>query len=185
MLSESELVTMLVRGDRSAQREFFNRFAGRILTICRRYAKTTAEAEDILQEGFIKAFTAIRTFRFESSLFTWLTAIVVRTALNEKRKESFLHPISENESNNIEDPDPSVISCMEAEQLIDLIQQLPDGCQVIFNLYAIEGYAHQEIAEMLGISEGTSKSQYSRAKQLLRDKILKTVYSNEYGKAAI
>lgn len=185
MLSESELVKLLVQGDRSAQRQFYDCYAGRMLSICRRYVRTTAEAEDILQEGFIKAFNHIKSFRSESSLFTWLTRIVIRTALNAKRQQFYLMPMVDLAESGLEETEPAAIGNLEAEKLIEIIQELPEGCRVIFNLYALEGYTHKEIAEMLNISEGTSKSQYSRARQLLRDKIMKTVYSNEYGKAAI
>lgn len=185
MLSEAELVTLLTQGDRNAQREFYDRYAGRILTICRRYARTTAEAEDILQEGFLKAFVHIKTFRFESSLYTWLTRIIIRTALNAGRQKLYLMPMVDVYDSEILDSDASVISHLEAEQLIAWIQELPDGCRVVFNLFALEGYSHQEIAEMLNISEGTSKSQYSRARMLLREKIMKINLSDAYGKAAI
>lgn len=185
MLTESELVASCTRGDRKAQREFYDRFAGRMLTICRRYVRTTAEAEDVLQEGFLKAFLNIRTFRFESSLAGWLTTIMVRTALNSQRQKLYLMPVVDVAKVGLHDEEPSAISAMETEHLISLIQELPDGCRVVFNLYAIEGYAHQEIAEMLGVSEGTSKSQYSRARQLLRDKISKINTASLYGKAGI
>jgi RNA polymerase sigma-70 factor (ECF subfamily) len=185
MLSEADLVELCVRGNRTAQREFYDRYAGRMLTVCRRYVRTTAEAEDVLQEGFLKAFEKIKSYRFESSLISWLTTIIVRTAINSKRQKLYLLPMVDVHDTMIPDVEANVVSSMEAEQLITYIQELPDGCRVIFNLYAMEGYAHQEIAEMLKISEGTSKSQYSRARQLLREKILKINSSDEYGKAAV
>jgi len=168
-----------------AQREFYERFAGQILSICRRYVRTTAEAEDILQEGFLKAFMNIKSFRSESSLLTWLTRIVIRTALNARRQKFYIISVMDSELPELENPDPSVFSNLETEQLISMIQELPDGSREIFNLYALEGYSHREISEMLGISEGTSKSQYSRARFLLRQKIMKINLSNHYGKAAI
>lgn len=185
MRSDPELVESCARGDRAAQREFYNRFSGRMLTICRRYVRTTAEAEDVLQEGFLKAFLNIRTFRFESSLGGWLTTIMVRTALNSQRQKLYMMPMVEVSHAGLHDPGPSVISSMAADQLIALIQELPDGCRVVFNLYAMEGYTHQEIADMLEVSEGTSKSQYSRARQLLREKIEKMNSVKAYGKAGI
>jgi RNA polymerase sigma factor (sigma-70 family) len=185
MLNETELVEQCIRGNRTAQREFYDRYAGRMLTICRRYVRTTAEAEDVLQEGFLKAFEKIRFFRFESPLSSWLTTIIIRTALNLRRQKLYLLPLVDVSEIMISDDDANVISNLEAEQLITFIQELPDGCRVIFNLYVMEGYSHQEIAELLHISSGTSKSQYSRARQLLREKILKINSSDEYGKAAI
>ena len=185
MLSEGDLVKQCVRGNRAAQREFYDRYAGRMLTLSRRYVRTTAEAEDVLQEGFLKAFEKIKSFRFESSIISWLTTIIVRTAINSKRQKLYMLPMVDVSETIIPDADANVVSSLEAEQLIMFIQELPDGCRVIFNLYAIEGFSHQEIAEMLKISEGTSKSQYSRARQLLREKILKTNSSDKYGKAAV
>jgi RNA polymerase sigma factor (sigma-70 family) len=185
MLSETELAELCVHGNRSAQHEFYNRFAGRMLTICRRYVRTTGEAEDVLQEGFLKAFANMKSFRFESSLYSWLKTIMVRTALNSNRQKIYMMPMVDILDSGLTDTDPSIISKLEAEQLISLIQELPDGCRVVFNLYAIEGYAHHEIGEMLSITEGTSKSQYSRARQLLREKISKINPTAEYGKAAI
>ena len=185
MLSEADLVESCVRGNRTAQREFYDRYAGRMLTVCRRYVRTTAEAEDVLQEGFLKAFDNLKSFRFESALSAWLTTIMVRTAINLRRQKLYVMPVVDVIDSGLIDSDPSAISRLEAEQLITLIQELPDGCRVIFNMYAIEGFAHQEISEMLNISIGTSKSQYSRARQLLRDKISKMNSTAEYGKAAI
>ena len=143
------------------------------------------EAEDVLQEGFLKAFEHIKSFRSESDLGSWIRSIMVRTALNSRRQKLYLMPLLDVSNAGLEDSDPSVVSNLEAEQLITLIQELPEGCRVIFNLYAIEGYTHQEISEMLNISTGTSKSQYSRARQLLRDKISIINSTAEYGKAAI
>jgi len=185
MLSEADLVESCVRGNRVAQRELYDRYAGRMLTVCRRYVRTTAEAEDVLQEGFLKAFEHIKSFRFESDLGSWIRSIMVRTALNSRRQKLYLMPLLDVSNAGLEDSEPSVVSNLEAEQLITLIQELPEGCRVIFNLYAIEGYTHQEISEMLNISSGTSKSQYSRARQLLRDKISIINSTAEYGKAAI
>ena len=185
MLKDLELVSACARGERAAQREFYDRFSGRMLSVCRRYVRTTAEAEDVLQEGFLKAFQHIRTFRFESSIAGWLTTIMVRTALNSQRQKLYMMPMVDVRHAGLHDSEPSVISAMSAEQLIALIQELPDGCRVVFNLYALEGYTHQEIANMLEVSEGTSKSQYSRARQLLREKILKLNVVKAYGKTGV
>ena len=157
-----------LRGDRISQKQLFDRFSGKMLAVCMRYARHTMEAEDLLQDGFIKVFLHLGKYKFAGELGGWIRRIMVTTALNYLKKnkryrqemvfaEMPLHPVS--------DESPSVQ--LDARQLSDLIRQLPTGFQTIFNLYAIEGYTHVEIGEMLGISDGTSKSQYARARYLL------------------
>ena len=150
-----------------------------------RYSKTTAEAEDILQEGFVKVFNAIKDFRQESKLETWVTRIMVNTALNVQRKKLYLYPMVDVEELDLPQHEVS-ISGIHFKQLLEMIQALPQGCQIVFNLFAIEGYSHKEIAEQLGISEGTSKSQFARAKSLLQQKLAKeATYYERYGEANI
>jgi RNA polymerase sigma-70 factor (ECF subfamily) len=156
-----------------------------MLVVCLRYSKTTAEAEDILQEGFVKVFQGIKDFRQEAKLDTWITRIMVNTALNVHRKKLYLYPMVDIAEVNLPEQELSV-SNIHVKELLDLIQALPQGCRVVFNLFAIEGYSHKEIAEMLGISEGTSKSQFARAKNLLQAKLLKEPsYYNRYGQSKI
>ncbi len=139
-----------------------------MLGICYRYTKSLKDAEDVLQEGFVKVFTSLAQYRFEGELGGWIRSVMVRTALNYLKRnrrynadfsysETSLHPVSEE--------NPLVI--LQAKELADLIRQLPTGYQAIFNLHAIEGYTHVEIGEMLGINEGTSRSQYARSRALL------------------
>ena len=150
-----------------------------------RYSKTTAEAEDILQEGFVKVFNAIKDFRQEAKLETWVTRIMVNTALNVQRKKLYLYPMVDVEELDLPQDEVS-ISGIHFNQLLEMIQSLPQGCQIVFNLFAIEGYSHKEIAEQLGISEGTSKSQFARAKSLLQQKLAKeATYYERYGEANI
>jgi RNA polymerase sigma factor (sigma-70 family) len=154
-------------------------------SICMRYSKTTAEAEDILQEAFVKVFQGIKDFRHESKLETWMTRIMVNTALNQQRKKLYLFPMVDVQDIDLPQQEVS-LSSLHFTQLLEMIQSLPQGCQVVFNLFAIEGYNHKEIAQLLGISEGTSKSQYSRAKSLLQQKLLKeSTYYAKYGEARI
>jgi RNA polymerase sigma-70 factor (ECF subfamily) len=156
-----------------------------MMTVCLRYSKTTAEAEDILQEAFVKIFNAIKDFRQESKLETWITRIMVNTALNVQRRKLYLYPMVDVEELELPEEEVS-ISGIHFTQLIEMIQALPQGCQVVFNLFAIEGYSHKEIAEQLGISEGTSKSQFARAKSLLQQRITKeSQYYERYGEAKI
>jgi RNA polymerase sigma-70 factor (ECF subfamily) len=137
------------------------------------------EAEDILQESFIKIFNNLKNLRENSNLPAWIKRIVINTALNHQRGKLYLYPMVDVENTNISYNENVALTDFHQEELLKLIQELPLGCQVIFNLYAIEGYTHKEIAERLDISEGTSKSQYSRAKILLKKK-LDTGNKNRY-----
>jgi len=171
MQDDKELVSRCCKEERAAQKELYERFAARMLAVCMRYAKNQGDAEDILQEAFIKVFNNIGSFRQESSLGFWIKRIVINTALNYHRKQVYLYPhVDVDERHDLGTDDVSIEN-YHFKDLLQLLQSLPKGCQVVFNLYAIEGYKHKEIAEMLGISEGTSKSQYARAKLLLKDMI--------------
>jgi len=180
MLSEKELISGCAKGERAAQRELYDRHCRRLMAVCLRYAKSAPEAEDILQEGFVKIFNNLKTFRFESKLDTWMTRIVINTALNHQRQKLYLLPMVDVDEAGLHEDEKISLADFHLSELIAMVQALPDGCRVVFNLFAIEGYGHKEIGEMLGISEGTSKSQYNRAKSLLRAK-LETVKVN-YGK---
>jgi RNA polymerase sigma-70 factor (ECF subfamily) len=180
MFSEKELISGCAKGERAAQRALYDRHCRRLMAVCLRYAKSAPEAEDILQDGFVKIFNNLKTFRFESTLDTWMTRIVINTALNHQRQKLYLLPMVDVEEAGLHEDENISLADFHLSELIAIIQALPDGCRVVFNLFAIEGYGHKEIGEMLGISEGTSKSQYNRAKSLLRAKLV-TVKVN-YGK---
>jgi RNA polymerase sigma factor (sigma-70 family) len=185
MLSEQELIDGCRKSSRSSQKALYDRYCRKMMVVCLRYSKTTAEAEDILQEAFVKVFQGIKNFRQESKLETWITRIMVNTALNFQRKKLYLFPMVDVEEIDVAEDEVS-ISDINFTQLLEMIQSLPQGCQIVFNLFAIEGYNHKEIAELLGISEGTSKSQYSRARSLLQEKLLKeSSYYARYGEGKI
>jgi RNA polymerase sigma factor (sigma-70 family) len=185
MLTEQELIDGCRNANRVAQKTLYERYCRKMMVVCLRYSKTTAEAEDILQEGFVKVFNAIKDFRQESKLETWITRIMVNTALNVQRKKLYLYPMVDVEELELPESEVS-ISGIHFMQLLEMIQSLPQGCQIVFNLFAIEGYSHREIAEQLGISEGTSKSQFARAKSLLQQKLTKeSTYYERYGEAKI
>src|SRR5690606_4462524 len=184
MLTEQELIEGCRKNDRAAQRALYDRYCRKMMVLCLRYSKTTAEAEDILQEGFVKVFNAIANFRQESKLETWITRIMVNTALNVQRKKLYLYPMVDVEEMELPENEVS-ISGIHFKQLLEMIQSLPQGCQIVFNLFAIEGYSHKEIADQLGISEGTSKSQFARAKSLLQQKLSKESYFDRYGEAKL
>lgn len=180
MLSEQELIKGCAKGDRAAQKALYDRYCRKMLVVCQRYARSTQEAEDILQEGFIKIFNSIKSFRGEARLETWITRIMINTALNAQRQKLYLMPMVDVLEINLPEEAEISLASFNLSELIAMVQALPDGCRVVFNLFAIEGYNHKEIAEMLNISEGTSKSQYSRAKSLLKLKL--NQYDKVYGK---
>jgi RNA polymerase sigma factor (sigma-70 family) len=185
MLSEQELLDGCRKGDRGFQQALYERYCRKMMVVCLRYSKSTAEAEDILQEAFVKVFHALKDFRQESKLETWITRIMVNTALNSQRKKLYLYPMVDVEKIDVGEDEMS-ISAIHFTQLLEMIQSLPHGCQVVFNLFAIEGYSHKEIADALGISEGTSKSQYARARSLLQAKLLKeSSYYEKYGEGRV
>jgi len=171
-MTEEDLIKGCCKNDRKAQRNLYDQYSSRMYVVALRYSKSQLEAEDILQESFIKVFSGIKDFHRNSKLATWITRIVINTALNHQRGKLYMFPMSDVESLEIEDGEVS-LSRFAFEDLLRMIQSLPDGCQIIFNLYAIEGFTHAEIAEMLNISVGTSKSQYARAKGLLQNLVKK------------
>lgn len=167
-MDERQLVKDCLKGKPQAQRQLYEHFAQTMLGVCYRYTKSMKDAEDVLQEGFVRVFTYLGQYKQEGELGAWIRRIMVNTALNYLKRhrkyreemvftEQPLHPVAE------ENP---VIS-LQAKELADLVRQLPPGYQSIFNLHAVEGYSHVEIGEMLGISDGTSRSQYARARALL------------------
>ena len=185
MLTEQELIDGCRNGSRSCQKALYERYCRKMMVVCLRYSKTTAEAEDILQEGFVKVFHGLKNFRQESKLETWITRIMVNTALNQQRRKLYLYPMVDVEELDLPEEEMS-LSGIHFSQLLQMIQSLPQGCQIVFNLFAIEGYNHKEIAQTLGISEGTSKSQYARARSLLQQKLLKeSSYYAKYGETGI
>jgi len=171
-MNDDELIKACCKGDRRAQKLLYDTFSRKMYAVCLRYAKKADDADDILQEAFIKVFKNIKKFRRESSLFYWIKRIVINTALNYQRSKLYLYPMVDvNDLHHLAEQE-FTLSSFHLKDLLKILQTLPDGCRVIFNLYAIEGYQHKEIAEMLGISVGTSKSQYARAKSLLKQRIL-------------
>jgi len=162
------LVKDCLKQNPAAQKMLYEHFAPVMFAVCYRYAKSIKDSEDILQEGFVKVYKNLNQYRFEGELGGWIRKVMVTTALNYlKRNRKYQNELSFEEASlhPVSDDNPAVK--LDAKELADLIRQLPTGFQTIFNLYAIEGYSHVEIAEMLGISDGTSKSQYARARALL------------------
>jgi RNA polymerase sigma-70 factor (ECF subfamily) len=136
--------------------------------VCLRYAANAEEAEDILQEGFVKVFKKLSSFRSEGSFEGWIRRIFVNTSIEYFRRKNYLQPITEREEATVEGKYLSVLDNLAERDIISLVQQLSPGYRTVFNMYVVEGYTHKEIADSLGISEGTSKSQLSRAKLILQ-----------------
>lgn len=172
MTDERRLIEACIRNERTAQRQLYELYAGKFYAVAVRYMKDEDDAADVLQDAFVKVFKYINTFRFDCPFEAWSRRIVINTALKALQKRKRMgYQIDANELTNQLSEKAVDISNMALEQLMCLVHALPEGCQAIFNLYAIEGYKHHEIADLLNISEGTSKSQYSRAKQLLQQKL--------------
>jgi RNA polymerase sigma factor (sigma-70 family) len=163
------LVKDCLKGKPAAQKQLYDLFASNMLSICYRYTKSTADAEDVLQEGFVKVFFNLHQYKFKGELGGWIRRIMVTTAINflkrNARYQSELLFPDEHLHVAADEQHPEVL--LEAKELADLIRQLPPGYQTIFNLYAVEGFNHVEIGKMLGIQESTSRSQYARARSLL------------------
>ncbi len=161
-----------LNGNRNAQKQFYEHFAPSMMGVCLRYADDAEMAEDFMQEGFIRVFTRLNSFRSEGSIEGWVHKVMVNTALEILRKNDVLkHSVDIETAYSISDSLPDAFRQLRTEELLKNIQALPAGFRTVFNLFAIEGYSHQEIAGMLNISEGTSKSQYARAKAWLQKRI--------------
>ena len=179
-ISESDLIAGCIAGDRVMQEELYNRFAPKMYAVCLRYANNSDDAQDLLQEGFIKVYKNIHRFRAEGSFEGWIRRVFINSSIEHLRKKSAkLMTVTEKEEGTIEDTDITALDTMAEKDIIKLIQELSPGYRTVFNLYVIEGFAHKEIAEQLGISEGTSKSQLARAKSILQKKVAQYLSDTE------
>lgn len=171
-MDESTLVEKCVDGDQRAQRALFEKYAPKMLGVCMRYAKNIEQAEDVLQDGFVKVFTKMVDFKGGGSLEGWIRRIMVNTSLDQIRKNAkFQDNISMDLMDYKIEFHSHILEGLIEEDLLNLINDMPVGYRTVFNLFAIEGYSHKEIAEELEISENTSKSQYSRARAYLQQKL--------------
>jgi len=172
-LSEADLIAACVRGEHRAQRQLYDQLAGLMLTVCRRYLKHREDAEEALILGFAKMFRALPNYRFAGSFEGWVRRIMVNESLMQLRQRELMTVSFEDfaQPENLATTAATADTQLQAEDLMGLLATLPPGYRTVFNLYALEGYGHQEIAELLGISEGTSKSQLSKARALLQRRI--------------
>lgn len=168
-MDDATLINECVKGNAKAQKMLFDKFAPKMMTVCLRYASDNMDAEDILQDGFVKAFNKLVDFKMEGSLEGWVRRIMVNTALDSIRKNKKYAMDANIDDVGFKISNFEVASDqIEAEDLMKLVNSMPDGYRLVFNLFAIEGYSHKEIGELMNISENTSKSQYSRARSYLR-----------------
>ena len=169
MEQTNKLIKGCIKGDRYSQSKLYELFAPKMFIVCLRYAMNREEAEEILQEGFLKVFEYIHQFRFAGSFEGWIRKIMVNCALQKYRSKPHLHIIGNIENENVEYwENEDISSKLGAKELIKTIQQLPPAYRMVFNLYVFEGMKHREIAELLNISEGTSKSNLSDARAILQ-----------------
>ena len=158
----------------TAQEALYNRFSPRMLGVCYRFARNREDAEDMMQEGFIKVFSQIHQFRNQGALEGWIRRIIVHTCINVlKKNKKFTDSVDLFHANSIYLNENNIPSILMAKQVVECIRSLPVGYKTVLNLYAIEGYSHKEIASILDIEESTSRSQYTRAKSMLEDVLLK------------
>lgn len=169
MYNEKEIIEGCKKQNRKAQKMLYDRFSSKFLGVCMRYAKDKLEAEDILMEGFLKIYERIDQYNFSGSFEGWMRRIIVNTAISNYRKnlKHYNHSNIEDIYEYEQDISNSDVE-FSMEEMLLVIQSLSPGYRMVFNLYAIEGYPHKEIAEMLGIDIATSKSQYSRAKKIVQ-----------------
>ena len=174
-IPESDLINGCIAGNRRMQEELYRRFSPRMYAVCLRYAGNAEEAEDILQDGFIKVYNKLGSFRSEGSFEGWIRRIFVNTAIEHFRRKKYLQPVTEKEENTMEGNYLSVLDELAERDILELVQQLSPGYRTVFNMYVVEGYTHKEIGDIMGISEGTSKSQLSRAKVILQELVKKFI----------
>lgn len=173
-MSEEAILQDCLNNDALAQKELYNRYSPKMLAVCYRFAHNREDAEDMLQEGFIKVFSQIHTFRNQGALEGWIRRIIVHTCINTlKKNKKFAENVDLIYASSVQVREETVPSIMQTKQLIDCIRMLPIGYRTVLNLYAIEGYSHKEIGEMLDVEESTSRSQYTRAKQMLEEILVK------------
>ena len=168
----SDIIKACLKLDQAAQKKFYQMFSDKMYGVCLRYVNDSDEAKDILQDGFIKVFANLHKYKFIGSLEGWIRRIVVNTALERFRDKNYLFSVNMESGYEAGEKEyDHITNEMSANDLLKLIQELSPQYRTVFNLYAIEGYSHKEISKKLSIKEGTSKSNLSRAREILKEKI--------------
>lgn len=170
-LTERELIKGCLDGERRCQETLYSRYARRMYAVCLRYARHELEAQDLMQEGFIRVFEKLPDFRQEGSFEGWIRRIMVHTSINHYRRKAFQQERFGLERMPEGEVAPDAVGRLSEEELMAMVASLPDGYRMVFNLYAIEGFDHAEIADLLGCGESTSRSQLAKARRLLQMKI--------------
>ena len=179
----TNIVKACLNGDRQSQRRLYTLFSSRLYGVCLRYSDNEEDAKDLLQEGFIKIFNNLKQYKYNGSLEGWMRRIIVNTALERFRRENkSIFVNNEDYMDSLQVNYEHILEDLAYKDLIHLVQGLSDQYRVVFNLYVIEGFSHKEIGEKLNIGEGTSKSNLSRARELLKKKIQKYYKTKKTGK---
>ena len=167
-MTEEALLQGCLQNKAAAQKELYEKYSYKMLSVCYRYAHNREDAEDMLQEGFIKVFSQIHTFENRGALEGWIRRIIVHTCINIlKKNKKFNESVELIHANTVQGREDAIPSIIQAKEVIECIRLLPIGYRTVLNLYAIEGFSHREIGTMLDIEESTSRSQYTRAKTML------------------
>lgn len=176
MEKSRQLITSCIKGDRHAQSMLYKQFSTKMFGVCMRYAKNREEAEEIMQEGFVQVFRSLQNFNYTGSLEGWIRKIMVYCAIQHYRTKPKMHPSIDINQLQIEQmADEQILNRIQKKELLKMIQALPPAYRLIFNLYVFEGMKHREIAEQLGIAEGTSKSNFFDAKLLLQKAVINSL----------
>ena len=173
-MTEEAILQGCIQNNPAAQKELYLRYSAKMLAVCYRYAHNREDAEDMLQEGLIKVFQQIHTFENRGALEGWIRRIVVHTCINIlKKNKKFNESVDIIHATTVQVKEESIPSIIQAKQVVECIRLLPIGYRTVLNLYAIEGFSHREIGEMLDIEESTSRSQYTRAKAMLEEILIR------------
>ena len=168
-----DIITKSASGDVRAQEKLYRMFAPKMFGVCLRYSKDRTEAEDNLQDGFVNVFSNLKKFRHEGSFEGWVRRIMVNVSLSKYRKQHILYPVEDVGKYETQSFNGDILEKISADELINLIQELPPRYRMVFNLFVMEGLSHQEIGEAMKITEGTSKSNLARARDILKRKVEK------------
>ncbi len=185
MLTEKKLIQDCQNGIKKSQYLLVKRYSGMLLSVCRRYARDEAMAKDVLQETLIRIFENITSYEDTGSFEAWMRKIAVRRSLQWLEKSSFRHELQPLEMPDKGSYEPEIYSKLNVEEIMRLLNELPVGFRTVFNLFAVEGFSHQEIAQLLGTTESTSRSQLTRARKLLQEKILELKKRSRYEVAIV
>ena len=173
-MTEEAILQGCLKNHAAAQRELYQRYSPKMLAVCFRFAHNREDAEDMLQDGFIKVFLQMHTFQSKGAFEGWIRRIMVHTCINHlKKNKRFNESVDIMQASTAQIREESIPSIVQAKQIVDCIRLLPIGYRTVLNLYAIEGYSHKEISGMLDIEESTSRSQYTRARQMLEDILIR------------